>query len=77
MVPSYSNYNHRSGFDGPWTFAPTTLTNDFYKLLFEETYVSGLMTILIDIRLIRRSIDGLGKNGMDPSSSKTRRLKVS
>ncbi|KAK0213236.1 heme peroxidase [Desarmillaria ectypa] len=29
----------RSGFDGPWTFSPTTLTNDFYKLLFEETWV--------------------------------------
>ena len=26
----------RSGFDGPWTFSPTMLTNDFYKLLIEE-----------------------------------------
>ncbi|KIM69539.1 peroxidase [Scleroderma citrinum Foug A] len=29
----------RSGFEGPWTFAPTTFTNDFYKLLFEEKWV--------------------------------------
>ena len=28
----------RSGFDGPWTFSPTTFTNDFYKLLFDEKY---------------------------------------
>ncbi|KAK0240744.1 heme peroxidase [Armillaria nabsnona] len=32
-------HTDRSGFDGPWTFSPTTLTNDFYKLLFEETWV--------------------------------------
>ncbi|KIM75963.1 hypothetical protein PILCRDRAFT_826808 [Piloderma croceum F 1598] len=31
-------HTDRSGFEGPWTFAPTTLTNDFYKLLFEETW---------------------------------------
>ena len=29
----------RSGFQGPWTFSPTTLTNDYYKLLFEERWV--------------------------------------
>ena len=28
----------RSGFDGPWTFSPTTLTNDYYKLLLEEKW---------------------------------------
>lgn len=32
-------HRDRSGFEGPWTFSPTTLTNDFYKLLFEETWV--------------------------------------
>ncbi|KAF9526911.1 heme peroxidase [Crepidotus variabilis] len=32
-------HSSRSGFEGPWTFAPTTLTNDFFKLLFEETWV--------------------------------------
>jgi len=32
-------HRDRSGFEGPWTFSPTTLTNDFYKLLVEETWV--------------------------------------
>lgn len=32
-------HHDRSGFDGPWTFSPTTVTNDFYKLLLEETWV--------------------------------------
>ncbi|KAK9451374.1 heme peroxidase [Limtongia smithiae] len=31
-------HTDRSGFDGPWTFAPTYLTNDFYKLLKEEKW---------------------------------------
>ena len=26
----------RSGFEGPWTFSPTLLTNDFFKLLVDE-----------------------------------------
>ena len=25
-----------SGFDGPWTFSPTTFTNDYFKLLLSE-----------------------------------------
>lgn len=29
----------RSGFDGPWTFSPITVTNDYYKLLFDEKWV--------------------------------------
>ncbi|KAI1431077.1 heme peroxidase [Xylaria sp. CBS 124048] len=28
----------RSGYDGPWTFSPTVLTNDFYKLLLDEKW---------------------------------------
>jgi cytochrome c peroxidase len=28
----------RSGFDGPWTFSPTTFTNDYFKLLFDEKW---------------------------------------
>ncbi|KAI0084899.1 cytochrome c peroxidase [Irpex rosettiformis] len=32
-------HRDRSGFDGPWTFSPTTLTNDFFRLLFDETWV--------------------------------------
>ncbi|KIJ04766.1 hypothetical protein PAXINDRAFT_164804 [Paxillus involutus ATCC 200175] len=29
----------RSGFQGPWTFSPTTFTNDYFKLLFDEKWV--------------------------------------
>lgn len=32
-------HSTRSGYEGPWTFSPTTLTNDFFKLLFDETWV--------------------------------------
>ncbi|KAF1849895.1 class II peroxidase [Cucurbitaria berberidis CBS 394.84] len=31
-------HTDRSGFDGPWTFSPTTLTNDYFKLLIEEKW---------------------------------------
>jgi cytochrome c peroxidase len=31
-------HTDRSGFDGPWTFSPTTFTNDYYKLLFDEKW---------------------------------------
>ncbi|KAJ7723543.1 heme peroxidase [Mycena metata] len=30
---------NRSGFEGPWTFSPTTVTNDYFKLLFSESWV--------------------------------------
>ncbi|KAH8107887.1 heme peroxidase [Cristinia sonorae] len=32
-------HTDRSGFEGPWTFSPTTVTNDYYKLLFDEKWV--------------------------------------
>ncbi|KAI5466612.1 cytochrome c peroxidase [Mariannaea sp. PMI_226] len=28
----------RSGYSGPWTFSPTILTNDFFRLLIEEKW---------------------------------------
>jgi cytochrome c peroxidase len=28
----------RSGYDGPWTFSPTVLTNDYFRLLMEEKW---------------------------------------
>ncbi|KAF8464632.1 heme peroxidase [Kalaharituber pfeilii] len=31
-------HTDRSGFTGPWTFSPTVLTNDFFKLLLEEKW---------------------------------------
>ena len=32
-------HTDRSGFDGPWTFSPTMVTNDYYKLLLDEKWV--------------------------------------
>lgn len=31
-------HTDRSGFDGPWTFSPTVLTNDYYRLLLDEKW---------------------------------------
>lgn len=31
-------HTDRSGFEGPWTFSPTTFTHDYYKLLFNEKW---------------------------------------
>lgn len=31
-------HTDRSGYDGPWTFSPTVMTNDFYRLLVEEKW---------------------------------------
>ncbi|KAL5603606.1 hypothetical protein FOVSG1_006356 [Fusarium oxysporum f. sp. vasinfectum] len=31
-------HTDRTGFTGPWTFSPTVLTNDFYRLLIEEEW---------------------------------------
>ncbi|KIJ95716.1 class II peroxidase, partial [Laccaria amethystina LaAM-08-1] len=32
-------HSNRSTYEGPWTFSPTTLTNDYFKLLFDEKWV--------------------------------------
>ncbi|SPN96915.1 probable cytochrome-c peroxidase precursor [Cephalotrichum gorgonifer] len=31
-------HSSRSGFEGPWTFSPTVLTNDFFTLLLNEKW---------------------------------------
>ncbi|VEU19515.1 DEKNAAC100553 [Brettanomyces naardenensis] len=31
-------HTYSSGFDGPWTFSPTTVTNDFFENLLEEDW---------------------------------------
>ncbi|KAI9227386.1 MAG: peroxidase [Piptocephalis tieghemiana] len=31
-------HRDRSGFDGPWTFSPTTFTNDFYTQLLQSNW---------------------------------------
>ncbi|OBZ70799.1 Cytochrome c peroxidase, mitochondrial [Grifola frondosa] len=32
-------HRDRSGFDGPWTFSPTTVSNEYFRLLFDEKWV--------------------------------------
>lgn len=64
---------HRSGYDGPWTFSPTTFTNDFFQLLFNESYVNLSMVLKISLT---RSKDGSGRNGMVLSNSRTRRVEL-
>ena len=32
-------HRDRSGFEGPWAFSPTTVTNDYFRLLFDESWV--------------------------------------
>lgn len=31
-------HTDRSGFDGPWTFSPTVVSNDYYRLLLSEKW---------------------------------------
>ncbi|KAL8999268.1 MAG: hypothetical protein Q9169_001813 [Polycauliona sp. 2 TL-2023] len=31
-------HSDRSGFEGPWSFSPTVVTNDYYKLLLNEKW---------------------------------------
>lgn len=31
-------HTDRSGYSGPWTFSPTVLTNDYFRLLIEEKW---------------------------------------
>lgn len=31
-------HTDRSGYSGPWTFSPTVLTNDYYRLLLDEKW---------------------------------------
>ena len=31
-------HTDRSGFEGPWTFSPTVMTNEYFRLLMEEKW---------------------------------------
>ena len=31
-------HTDRSGFEGPWSYSPTTFTNDYYKLMYDEKW---------------------------------------
>ncbi|KAI0401219.1 heme peroxidase [Xylaria palmicola] len=60
-------HTDRSGFEGPWTFSPTVLTNDYYTLLLNEKWhirkwdgpkqfqdkTKGLMMLPADYALIQ------------------------
>ena len=61
-------HTDRSGFEGPWTFSPTVVTNDYYKLLlderwgyrkwdgpkqFQDTKTKSLMMLPTDMALIK------------------------
>ncbi|KAI9671542.1 MAG: heme peroxidase [Caeruleum heppii] len=63
-------HTDRSGFDGPWTFSPTVVTNDYYKLLqdekwqwkkwngpkqFEDKTTKSLMMLPTDMALVKDS----------------------
>lgn len=39
LIAADNPFTTSSGFEGPWTFSPTTLTNDYFKLLFDEKWV--------------------------------------
>ena len=59
-------HSDRSGFEGPWTFSPTMVTNDYFRLLMEEKWgwrnwngpkqyqdsTKGLMMLPTDMALI-------------------------
>lgn len=57
-------HTDRSGFEGPWTFSPTTMTNEFYKLLFNE-YVLSLLTWTYAMYLLAFLGSGAGVSGVD------------
>ena len=61
-------HKDRSGFDGPWTFAPTSFTNEYFNLLvnekwnmrkwngppqFEDKSTKNLMMLLTDMALVQ------------------------
>lgn len=64
-------HTNNSGFDGPWTFSPTVMTNDYYKLLlgskwqwrkwdgpkqYEDKETKTLMMLPADIAFIQDKI---------------------
>jgi cytochrome c peroxidase len=46
----------RSGYDGPWDFSPTVMTNEFFKLLLDEKWIPKKVRIKtlfpFDIRFV-------------------------
>lgn len=42
-------HTDRSGFSGPWTFSPTQLTNDYYKLLMNERWAWKKVSVISEL----------------------------
>jgi cytochrome c peroxidase len=59
-------HTDRSGFDGPWTFSPTVLTNDYYRLLVEEKWQwkkwNGPKQVSFAINTLAQSLSALLPN---------------
>lgn len=43
------HFQYSSGYTGPWTFSPTTLTNQYFALLFNEKYVEILLSMFVHV----------------------------
>ena len=68
-------HTDRSGFDGPWTFSPTVVSNDYFRLLLSEKWnfrkvwkddKNCSSSLLLDLT----DTDNL-KSGMAPNNTKT------
>ena len=38
MISTRRKHTSRSGFDGPWSRAPTTFSNEYFRVLLEEKW---------------------------------------
>jgi len=76
-------HTDRSGFDGPWSFSPTVMSNDYYRLLMDEKW--GWRKVCIPLLITRShnlvslySCANLGRkmlmisSGTAPNNTKTR-----
>lgn len=70
-------HTDRSGFSGPWTFSPTVVTNDYYKLLLDEKWQWKKVTCFFLYshfsRLGLHEANGDNYSGTDPTSLRIRR----
>ncbi|KAH6568495.1 hypothetical protein BASA62_005436 [Batrachochytrium salamandrivorans] len=55
-------HTDRSGFDGPWSFSPTTFSNSYFKLLLSEKWVDRKWDALRDDRVFKKFVDLYAKD---------------